>query len=1133
MPNRPAPRVLVHPDFLRLEAELVAIVRGLRDGPAHAFFPILILVPSRRQMARIRRVLAEAFGALAGVEVAPHLVLAYRLLENELEGAPPALLGRAATDLLVGKFLEETPGSPLAAYAREHPPAVGHLTGLLRELREAGVGPDALRESASGDARTAEVASLLARYERALADLAGAEPPWSDRAGLLARAAAAAPRRPPFRAVIQYGAYELVGMNLDLVRALPSETPPVFLVPADPLAPAFAYARDFTRRHLGVEPAALDDGADGPRPGVRAARLLRVPERPADPGMPIALIHAQGPEAELNAAARRALAWIRDGVAPAEIAILSRSLEPYEPVAETVFARHRLPVDSSATLALSRHPKARAFLLLIRALARGFERQTVVDLLRSPYFRLPEAARETPGRFRPDAWDRWSRVHHVVGGLSDWTSELPERVSAAEAPEWIREDPVQAREFAESHRRSVESVELLAGLVRSWAGEQAAWSRCRTAAGHARFLDELAGRWIRRWGEADPGEPQAAGAVIDALAGVLEDLAGLDAVAAATGAEGAGALSDVFAFVTEAVETARLPWPRTDGVRFLDVMQARGLTFRHVILLGFNADLMPRRPREHLLLPDAVRRRVRETAGRPLAVSREGREEEWLLFALVLTAATESLTVSWQRADSEGKARTVSLFLRELARALPGSPAMAEVLAGRDRDGEPLACAPVRVPTHPARAAEFLGERTGLLTREEAALVASERARKPAPGVAAFLKRHDPDLAASLAPGLALVETVDAFLRDPGANALKTLRYDGFLGAATGWERAFSSRGLEHLGRCPQTFFFRYLLGAAPLEEAADEYRFEARELGRHVHELLERVVTDLQRDGLLGGAAPPPAVVAAGLAAAERHWPAVMEPVAQRVRPRFPVLWENAERIWRGEIRAFLEADLRALAGERRELVAVETLWKADAVPLRHGSALLRARGVEASAPDGLVTLPLLGIPDRVTRTETNTWVVSDYKTSGELAKRVEVKEYLAGRQVQAPLYVLLAEALGAPGEVAAELLGLGPAYLPDAGFARAGAQPLDPVEFAAYRAGFEETLGVLAALALGGRFPFRPGRHCDWCDFRPACRRHHYPSAARMEEHHAYREYFRLEGKGKRKPTLAQVEAAEGMGA
>jgi ATP-dependent helicase/nuclease subunit B len=1113
MPKSQGLRVLVHPDPLRLERELVEGVRGFRTGAAGAFDPILVLAASRRQVERARRTLAAELGALLAVEVLTHQALAYRLIESDPEAPRLALAPRSLLDVLVEGALAANPGSSLARYAADHPTAVRGIGSILRELREAGVTPADLRVPGDDTPRAAELGELLAAYERAVGDLeTGAG--FTDRAGLARRAVAAAARRAPYRAVFQIGAYELVGMNLDLARALPTREATVFLVPADPQAPAWRHALAFTRRHLGVEPEALDDGAGGAREFVRAARIFRGRgDRPAEASVDarLSLAHAQGPEAELNFAARRALKLVAGGVPPDEIGIVARTLEPYAALAETVFARHRLPVESSATLPLSRHPKARAFLLLLNALAGGFERQAVVDLLRSPYLRRPEGE-----GWRPDAWDRWSRKHRIVEGAGEWSEDLPAAIRGEEPPEWIRDDPDELRRFEERRRENAASAEVLAGAVRVWADARRRWDGCRSGAEHAARLRELAGRWIRRWGEPEEGDAAAAGravtrAVNDALKGALDDLELLDRLDHGS-SERRFTVAAVREFLASAVEEAELPWPSTPGgVRFLDVMQARGLTFRHLFLIGFNADLMPRRPREDLFLSDTARRALREATGRPLAVRLEAREEEWLLFAQTVAAATESLTVTWQRADAGGKARTVSLFLRELARVLPGGPTLRDVLDGK------VESPPERVPTHPTRAAAWLAGRTGLLSLEEGALWASDRPRGGAAALEAYLREIDPRASEALAPGIDLARTIERF--HPEGPAAETLRYDGYLPAGSGWERPFSASSLESLGRCPQQFFFRYVLGARALDEAAEEFRFEARELGSSMHRVLERVLEDLGEAGL--EALDPAGAVESGLAALERHFAEVLEPIARRVEPHFPVLYRNAVRVWRAELEAFLRADLARLAGEGHRLVGTELSW-VGAVALGRGAALRNAGGDAAA-------MTVRGIPDRVTAGPGDTWLVSDYKTSGRLEKRIEPEEYLTGRRVQLPLYVLLAQAMGAPGPVAAELLGLGPFYLPDAGFARAGAVAL-PAGFETLRAGFEETLVLLGEIAREGRFPFNAGRHCDWCDFRPACRRHHYPSTERLQATGAYRDYFRIQRKSKTKATLAEVAAKDG---
>ncbi len=970
MTARSAIEVWAHPDVMRLERELTARVRALRASPAEAFDPILVLVPSRRQMLRVRETLAGDAGALLGVEVLTHQALAYRLMEADPERPAPALASRALRETLVESLLESRSGGALAGYVGEHPTALGPLTGVLGELREAGVTAEDL--SRAGDGRyAAELASLLGGYEDALARMAAAPAGWTDRAGLARLAAKAAgsaaraaskglaassghsalgARVPTYRAVFQYGAYELIGMNLELVRALRVREPLVFLVPGDVAAPAWRYALRFFERHLGVTPRALAEEGEA-RVFVGAARAFRERGGGADGGaervaVPITFMHTQGPEAELNAAARAALRLIGDGVPPHEIAILARTLDPYAALAETVFGRHSLPVDSSATLPLSRHPKARAFALLVRALANDFERQTMVDLLRSPFLRhdLPEEKRR---RWRPDTWDRWSRRYSIVSGATAWTEDLPSALREEVLPAWLEGDPEETQRFETRRAEDVASAETLAAVVTEWVAERAAWRACRTGAGHARFLRALAARWIRRWNEIDPGDAPDSRAIRGALQGILDELESLDACAAALGI-GAGDslhLHEVLSFVETSVDDARLPWPSVDGVRFLDVMQARGLTFRHVFLIGFNADLVPRRPREDLFLRDRVRERLRDATANPLAVRREAREEEWLLFAMTVAAATESLTVIWQRADAEGKTRTVSLFLRELSRVAAAPP-----------DVEKDSTNPVRVPTHPARAAQHLSDRYGLISREEAALLAADLDSRPDRGLSSFLKGFDPDLGRALDPGIALARAIERFEGNP-KDACLGLRYDGYLPDGLGWERHFSASSLRTLARCPQTFFFAKVLGVRPLEDAAEEYRFGSRELGSLVHEILDHVFRDLAEEKRLRGKDDPKELVIAGLRALRHRWKEALAPLRKRMHAHYPVLFEHAESLWRSEIEAFLAFDLDRLAREGLRLKGTEVKSEAEVPSLaarrccaprgsRSTFSALRARG-------------------------------------------------------------------------------------------------------------------------------------------------------------------------------------------
>ena len=292
--STPLRRVLIHPDPLRLESELVALIQD-RQSAGHGLpDPTLVLAPTRRLVERLRRVLAGAFPGLLGVEVlhCQGLVVSVRTRRAPL-GAPRPLL-----EALVRECAERE-ATPLAAYLAPRPRAVRRLTGLFGELREAGLDrlPDA----------DPDLARLYAAYQEALAQLQTPLGGWTDRAGLAQHAMAALGPRPG--RVIVYGAHELIGSNLALVDALRPERGTVFLLPVDADAPGWAHARAFIANHLRATPEPLPDPGDE-RPHLALGRALFSETAHAAPPQALRLVHAQGPEAELTFAARQALAWV-------------------------------------------------------------------------------------------------------------------------------------------------------------------------------------------------------------------------------------------------------------------------------------------------------------------------------------------------------------------------------------------------------------------------------------------------------------------------------------------------------------------------------------------------------------------------------------------------------------------------------------------------------------------------------------------------------------------------------------------------------------------------------------------------------------------------------------------------------
>ncbi len=478
------------------------------------------------------------------------------------------------------------------------------------------------------------------------------------------------------------------------------------------------------------------------------------------------------------------------------------------------------------------------------------------------------------------------------------------------------------------------------------------------------------------------------------------------------------------------------------GVRILDAMQARGLTFAHVSLLGLNAGIFPRVAREDPFLADNSRRRLREATGRPLPIAAESGGEERLLLAMILGATRDRLHVSWRRSDESARPLVASLALQDIARhSCPGSAATDVLREARS------------LPAHPRSRLEAWAHRPGLLEfRDETLLaaLASETGADAGPALAA----RRPDWAA----GVRLLAATETFDPTPG-------RYDGRIGPSALPHR-MTVTALETLGRCPLQFFFRHVLRVEPPRTPPTPFEADVAATGSRVHDALREVYTRLRDEGAFDGDGVGARVQRAHAILREAWNTAAGEDEAGRAA-HFPLLSRIEDAQWLTTLGAFLDVDLQRLQGSGLVPEALE-------------------HDASASLPGGPPGLLIRARFDRVLRGPDGP-VVSDYKTGGKLKDRAQAGAMLSGAALQVPIYALLS---GSP----VELLGVGRNHDP----------AIDVVRFDGFksdeqREGFLETLRVLCALADAGRFPIRPGDHCDWCDYRSACRRGHPPTAFR----------------------------------
>ncbi len=1014
-------RLILHPDPWILEAELLRrIAAAKRADPVAS---VLVIVPTIRLARHVERRLVERLGAVAAVEVLPYRTTARRLLRTAGVSLPEPADARLLEGLL-DRAVRGLRGNPIADFVAKRPAALGSLHGTVRELREAGVGPEALEAAGARSLAEVHAAYAIALSQRRSAGLLD-EPAWIAEA---ARVAVAHATR--WSAIFHHGAYEVVGMHLDLLRSIDRGSEVTWLAPVAPGSRATGYAEGFFRRHLPdcLDSARVPDPGDGSPLGPRLASLHD--EAATFDPLPGAetffeAATAQGPEPEVEHALRGALARVASGVQPHEIAIVARSLEPYAAAFESVVARDALPVWAQVASPLRREPAPRDFLLLLRAVADDFPRGITCEVLRSPHLRFlaGEAPAETLG-----GAEALSRAAGIVLGLEAWEEALPE-VGAVLRDLRDRFDPSTPRSFARHEELFTAAMEAL----------------LPDAPEALRDAVRALGDFERLVGDAGPVAFETAVGRLERLV----DRTSLDAIA---------------------------PFP--GGIAVLDAMQARGLTFDDVHLLGLNAGAFPRGPREDPFLGDEAREAVRRATGRPLAVKHEAEAEERQILASVLGSCRSRLAVSWQRADVSGRARASSLALREIARLVHGSPDLAR-----------LRNSAAAVPSHPRERILHLASATGLLRPDEAVLVTALSGRADA-ATAVRVRALDP----ALADGLEMLLETESFGGRLG-------RYDGRVGRPFRPARGFAATALERLGACPLQFFFRDVLRVRELDEEADPYEAEARETGARVHDLLREVYASLNAEGRLGREGGHPRAEELLDAAWQRHW---VEPRA-RAAAAFPVLHRLQSRRWRKAIAAFLRDDLARQAETGVDGAEFET-----------------ERALELTLPNG-ERLRVYGRFDRLLWTGAGP-VVGEYKTAGDIARRGDVTAMLRGTALQAPLYHLVS------GGAAVEVLGVGPDHDPEEG---AGDDErlarFEGFASRALREGFFESLEVLASFPRRGVYPLLDDVACRWCAYVSACRKDHAPTASRHAREDTDLHDLRRKTKTK-SPTLALVRGEEG---
>jgi len=327
-----------------------------------------------------------------------------------------------------------------------------------------------------------------------------------------------------------------------------------------------------------------------------------------------ALLHIKAPSVtqfdnrieELRGVCDEIARLLAAGTAAREIGIVARTLDPYDVHLLNRFAAERgFTTTADESTPLVAHRIGRGLCTLLRMHEDEFPRGAVIELLRDGF--------QSKRRVKIDEVDIATRRAHVAGGPSAGLRHLA------------------SKPYVDDYLAVVAELESVA--PHGWMTGRDAASILRNAV--ERFHVETQG-----------------------------DVAAIEAIdEVSTLFSRAATWRFDVAAILDALEQQALPAPRRPlpAVFLGDVMRFRGRSFEHLFAIRMQDELFPQRRVEDPILPDSDRR----TLG--MRQIGDGRDEERLLFQLLLDGAQTGIRFSFAGSDGFGKVLRRSPFVRELA----------------------------------------------------------------------------------------------------------------------------------------------------------------------------------------------------------------------------------------------------------------------------------------------------------------------------------------------------------------------------------------------------------------------------------------------------------------------------------
>src|SRR5437867_3852581 len=778
--------------------------------------------------------------------------------------------------------------------------------------------------------------------------------------------------------ICYYGFYDLTQGQLDFFKAVAGAYPVTLFFPLRPASLAYRFAQRFFETYIHGLAIRVGGGPTQGASPTPTSSSLADEMTPAVRGT-CRIVSAIGVEDEVAAAAKEILRLIEDGNCdPLEIGVVARTLDPYLPALRRVFDDNRIPFACPVGEPLIHEPLVKTLIRFLRLPVETFPRAAVIEVLTSPAFRCDAIRVEggissTSFTARPDLWDWATRRLGIVrgnpedGSLGDWLRLERAAKTGIGVP---ADDDAEQPRVAIAAEQVALLFDLVARLHRALSAlpETAGWEAYTEA-----FL-RLLGEYFHLPAWETGASDTHAERVQTAIKACLQSVASLDRLSEDI------TLADWVEQVVRVLERSRVPSETGDrhGVRVLDAMDARGVPFRALFVLGLNEKVFPRSVQEGPFLRDADRAVLARDLGFKIPCKLEGFEEERLLVALLLRSARERVVLSYQRADRDGRAMVPSGYLAELKPHVGESELRIKRRPTERWTERPFA-------QRPSDCAVLTPREAGLLMILQGGVSSS---------LTSVLRLHQPP--ELFAYGLAAVVSLDSMKPE-------LTPHDGMVGVARAHWRMLERHGvsptaLERYAQCPFKYFAEKVLRLEPLEAPDSVFVPDARARGILCHAILRRFYERLTARQVALDRVTASDIDAWLAAAADEAFTQFEadEPIG------YPLLWSLVKEDLTRLVRTFIENDLQELRASGYRPLLFEV-----AVTGSFGAAL----------PDTERHVPIRGRLDRVdVRRENGQARVgsADYKYTESSGPKLEDRDLataaLRGKRLQPPMYLLAA---------------------------------------------------------------------------------------------------------------------------